>query len=67
VTSKVRAFDAALGDEDTDKLKDPAGNPLPYVRDREELAILVPRVLYGELKPWSLRRFQLHLSIGQAF
>lgn len=34
----------------------------------EELVLLEPRVLWGEdYGIWSLRRFQLHLSIGQAF
>ncbi len=34
----------------------------------EELILLGPKVLWGEdYGPWSLRRFQLHFSIGQAF
>ncbi len=33
----------------------------------EDLAILGPRVPFGEDRGFSLRRFQLHFSIGQAF
>jgi len=34
----------------------------------DELILLDPKVLWGEdYGPWSLRRFQLHFSIGQAF
>lgn len=33
----------------------------------DELVLLVPPVRYGESEPWSWRRFQIHLSIGQAF
>jgi outer membrane protein assembly factor BamA len=32
-----------------------------------KLTILGPRVVYGALDTWSLQRFQIHLSIGQAF
>ena len=33
----------------------------------DELAILTPRVLFGDSGAFSYRRLQLHLSIGQAF
>jgi hypothetical protein len=28
---------------------------------------LTPQILFGDSPAWSLRRLQLHLSIGQAF
>jgi hypothetical protein len=67
VTSQIRPYDPAV-DEEGDRLTDPNNrqNTLPYVSSRE-LALLSPRVLWGESDPWSLRRFQIHLSIGQAF
>jgi len=65
VTSQVRPFDAARGDKETDKLEGPGGT-LDWVAS-DELALLSPLVLWGDHGPWSLRRFQLHLSIGQAF
>ena len=33
----------------------------------EELAILQPQVLYDDVDPWTLGRFQVHFSLGQAF
>jgi hypothetical protein len=33
----------------------------------EELAVLDPRVSYGPRPGFSFSRFQIHLSIGQAF
>jgi outer membrane protein insertion porin family len=65
VTSQVRPFDALVDDE-KDKLKGPGGEDLNWV-ESEDLVRLTPRVLWGDLSPWSFRRFQLHLSIGQAF
>ena len=67
VTPQIRPFDPETDDpEDPRRIRDFDGNPLDYMLARD-LALLEPRVLYGELDPWSLRRFQLHLSIGQAF
>lgn len=43
-----------------------AGRPIPWVTSRT-LAALTPKVLYDDSKPTSLRRWQLHISIGQAF
>jgi outer membrane protein insertion porin family/translocation and assembly module TamA len=65
VTSQVRPFDEALGDTERDKLVGPDG-PIDWVAS-DELALLSPPVLWGDHGAWSLRRFQLHLSIGQAF
>jgi outer membrane protein insertion porin family/translocation and assembly module TamA len=65
VTSKVRPFDPARGDLERDRLVVSTG-PLDWVAD-DDLALLTPKVLWGNYGPWSLRRFQLHLSIGQAF
>ncbi len=65
VTSQV---EAAGPDQENGAggLTDPGGASLGYVVSRE-LALLGPKVLYGESGIWSLRRFQIHLSIGQAF
>jgi hypothetical protein len=65
VTSQVRAYDPAT-DKPGARLSGPDGTPLDYVAS-EELALLTSRVLWGAQNPWSLRRFQIHLSIGQAF
>jgi len=69
VTSAIRPFDPARGDREEDMLLGPDGSPLGYVRadTRRDLALLEPRVQWGDLPSLSLRRFQLHLSIGQAF
>jgi outer membrane protein insertion porin family/translocation and assembly module TamA len=65
VTSQVRPFDVAAGDLEKNKLVGPDG-PIDWVASNE-LALLSPLVLWGNHGAWSLRRFQLHLSIGQAF
>ena len=39
---------------------------IPFV-ESNELAVLAPTVLFGESSALSWRRFQLHISIGQAF
>lgn len=64
VTSQIRPYDPAV---------DKAGNrivvdnqTLDYVKTGA-LAVLRPLVLFDDSPAWSLRRFQLHLSIGQAF
>ncbi len=66
VTTQIRAFEA--GDDPADKIGpiDGSGQPIDYVAT-EELAVLDPRVLYGPRQGFSIRRFQIHLSIGQAF
>ena len=61
VTSQVRPYEGPPRDRPEDKL---AG--LEWVPS-DELALLSPLVLWGDYGAWSLRRFQLHLSIGQAF
>ena len=68
VTTQIRPFDPLVDDPD-----DPRDGPLsvngefiPYVRTNN-IALLTPRVLFGESSAFSLRRFQIHLSIGQAF
>ncbi len=64
VTNGVRRFDGATDDLD-DRLQ-VAGEPIPWVATRA-LATLGSRVLYGDSPAGSLRRWQLHISIGQAF
>jgi len=67
VTSQIRAFGA--GDDPADRIigiVDGRDEPIDYVVT-EDLAVLDPRVLYGPRRGFSLSRFQLHLSIGQAF
>jgi outer membrane protein assembly factor BamA len=63
VTSQIRPFDATR-----DKASDivTSSDGVDYVPS-EELALLGPRVSWGKLDRWSFQRFQLHLSIGQAF
>lgn len=61
VTSSLRPRDPEV---------DPAG--VRTVLDDEwviedRLVLLTPRVRFGESDPWSWQRFQIHLSIGQAF
>lgn len=65
VTSQIRPFDLARGDTEKEKLK-VDGAIIDFVIS-DELALLNSRVYWGELDPWSIERFQLHLSIGQAF
>jgi translocation and assembly module TamA len=43
-----------------------AGQPIPWVTS-ETLATLGPRVLFDDSPATSLRRWQIHISIGQAF
>ena len=63
VTRQVRPFDP-----DSDNKNDPdcLGADCTYLKT-ETLAILTPRVLFDDSPPMSLRRWQLHISIGQAF
>jgi len=69
VTTQIRAFEA--GDDPADKITGTVGDPgqevvIDYVIT-EDLAVLDPRVAYGPRQGFSIRRFQIHLSIGQAF
>ncbi len=64
VTSGLRPFDAQQDSVIDELVVD--GHQIPWVRSRD-LAILSPRVFYGETPALSLRRFQLHFAIGQAF
>ncbi len=61
VTDEIRPFQA--GDEQREVI---IVGTEPWVRTGS-LAILGPRVLFDASDPWSLRRLQLHISIGQAF
>ena len=69
VTSQVRPYVPGL-DADTDRIDIavPGGQPewIEWVVSND-LAILAPTVAYGDDEGFSLRRFQLHFSIGQAF
>ncbi len=62
VTPQIREY--VEGDKE-DKIPLPEGEP-DYVLSGG-LALLSHKVLWGEVGPWSIRRFQLHISIGQAF
>lgn len=62
VTNQIREAEPG----ETEELLEVGGEKIPWVRT-DALAILGPRVLFDDSGPWSLRRFQLHLSIGQAF
>jgi outer membrane protein assembly complex protein YaeT len=67
VTTQIRPFEA--GDDPADKISGPVGDQqevIDYVAT-EELALLDPRVLFGSQDGFSISRFQIHLSIGQAF
>ena len=67
VTTQIRAFEE--GDDPGDKISgivDGQEEPIEYVAT-EDLAVLDPRVFYGPRAGFSLSRFQIHLSIGQAF
>ena len=69
VTTQIRAFEE--GDDPGDKIRgivDGQEEPIDYVAAEElELAVLDPRVFYGPRGGFSFNRFQIHLSIGQAF
>ena len=67
VTTQIRAFEE--GDDPRDRISgivDGQEEPIDYVAT-EELAVLDPRVFYGSRGGFSISRFQIHLSIGQAF
>ena len=69
VTSRIRPFvpgeDAAADRIDIA----PAGESAEYIDwvVSDNLALLDPKVLFGDEPGFSLRRFRLHFSIGQAF
>jgi outer membrane protein assembly factor BamA len=64
VTSQVRPF-VVTEDEPGDQIQ-VGGQSIPFVISNE-LAVLGPLVLFEESSSLSWRRFQLHVSIGQAF
>ncbi len=64
VTPQIRPFDPNQDDPQDRILVD--GEFVDFL-ESDELALLGPRVAWGKLDTWSLERFQLHLSIGQAF
>ena len=70
VTSQIRAFDPAE-DEAADRINiAPPRQDTPEYIDwviSDDLALLQPRVLFGDEPGFSFRRFQIHFSIGQAF
>ena len=69
VTSQIRPFDP-LRDDDSDRINVAPGDGRAEYIDwvvSENLALLGPRVLFGDEPGFSLRRFQIHFSIGQAF
>ena len=65
LTEQIREYDPAV-DNEGDRLIGEDGSAIDWVKT-EELAPLIPAVLFNESDPFSLGRFQLHLSIGQAF
>ena len=69
VTSRIRPY--VRGQDDAGDRIDiaPADAPPEWIDwiVSEDLAILGPRVLFGEDPGFSFRRFQLHFSIDQAF
>jgi outer membrane protein insertion porin family/translocation and assembly module TamA len=65
VTSQIRAYNPAMGDREDERIM-VGGVPGDYVIS-DALALLIPKVDWGKEDPWSLRRLQLHLTIGQAF
>ena len=69
VTSQIRPYDPSR-DADSDRVNIAPGDGDPDYIDwvvSDNLALLVPQVLFGDEPGFSLRRFQLHFSVGQAF
>ena len=64
ITNGVRPFVA--GTDDPDDRLSVAGEKIPWMASRA-LAALSPRVLYDVSSATSLQRWQIHISIGQAF
>jgi len=68
VTPQIRPFDPDR-DQSDDKIRGVVNGServLDFVR-MDDLALLDPKVTFGKEDGFSLYRFQLHLSIGQAF
>jgi outer membrane protein assembly factor BamA len=61
ITSQIRPYDELAGDVEADQLT-VDGVRIPFVLT-EDLAVLTPTVLFGA----NDNRFQIHISIGQAF
>ena len=69
VTSQIRPYDPSV-DSEADRIDiSEANRPAEYIDwvVTQNLAALSPRVLFGDDAGFSLRRFQVHFSIGQAF
>lgn len=69
VTSHIRPF-VSGSDVESDRIDIARSGETPEYIDwvvSEDLALLGPRVLFGDDPGFSFRRFQLHFSIGQAF
>jgi translocation and assembly module TamA len=64
VTDQIRLYDPGK-DKPSSRLR-VNGNTIDYVKTGD-LVVMTRRVLFGNTARWSLSRFQLHLSIGQAF
>ena len=64
VTSQLRPF--VDGKDDPEDRIRVGLELIPFV-ESNELAVLGPTVLFGESSALSWRRFQIHISIGQAF
>jgi outer membrane protein assembly factor BamA len=62
VTSQIEPYDPLQHNPDHRLLK----GSIDFVKS-DDLALLSPLVSYGASDPWSIQRFQLHLTIGQAF
>ena len=69
VTSQIRPFQTGI-DDPTSRINIAApGDPeqrIDWVVS-DDLALLSPLVMFGDDPGFSLRRFQIHFSIGQAF
>ncbi len=66
ITSGLRAFDPDR-DRPEDRIVDPDGQAMDWVRQDDRLLLLDPRLTLADEPGFSLRRLQLHFSIGQAF
>ncbi len=65
LTTGLRPYDPDVDDEEDILVVPGVGGP-EWVRGGW-LVPLTPTVLWGESPTWSLQRFRIHLSIGQAF
>lgn len=64
VTQQLRPFESGQ-DREEDRIR-VGDDPIPFI-ETKELVVLGPKVLYGRSSAFSLSRFQVHISIGQAF